>query len=181
MAKRNNHIFILIFSAVVLFWGAGVSKAESQIATGSTAATANLIFWIHIPETLYLQIGRIDAKQDIVKLDADYLDPTNAVLQNKKGITIKASGIVFKRGTVFLSSGPFFPADPESKSYQQLTEFIWNASGAHYASKNRGVQRQKSNSIAGNRAGNHHFSYSGSSNIKRILPNETILYTLSSP
>lgn len=158
-----------------------MSKAESQIATGSTIATAHLIFRIHIPETLYLQIGRVKAKQDIVRLDDDYLDSTNAVLHDKKDITIKASGMVSKRGRVFLSSGPFFPTDPASKSYQQPAEFIWNDSGAHYTSKNRGVQRQKSNSTAGNRAGNHHFSYSGSSNLKRILPNKTILYTLSSP
>ena len=45
------------------------SIAESKMASESSSATASLNFKIHIPATLYLQIGAITQKKDAHALD----------------------------------------------------------------------------------------------------------------
>jgi len=57
--------------------------AESNMASKSTSATASLNFKIHIPATLYMQIGTITQKDD----DSSDVNPENKtrpVSQNKK-------------------------------------------------------------------------------------------------
>ena len=59
------------------------SMAESNMASKSTSATASLNFKIHIPATLYMQIGTITQKDD----DSSDVNPENKtrpVSQNKK-------------------------------------------------------------------------------------------------
>ena len=68
--------------AFILF-SSGDSMAESNMASKSTSATASLNFKIHIPATLYMQIGTITQKDD----DSSDVNPENKtrpVSQNKK-------------------------------------------------------------------------------------------------
>ena len=65
------------------FFSLGDSMAESNMASKSTSATASLNFKIHIPATLYMQIGTITQKDD----DSSDVNPENKtrpVSQNKK-------------------------------------------------------------------------------------------------
>ena len=79
--------------------------AESNMASQSSSATASLNFKIHIPETLYLQIGTITKKTDEDKSGVNPTNKTRPVSQDKENITLKTSGLLSKGGIVFLSSG----------------------------------------------------------------------------
>ncbi len=81
------------------------SKAESNIASQSSSAAAGLNFKIHIPSTLYLQIGTITQNKDKPTLDEGSANKTKLILQDKKGHLIKTSGVTFKGGMIFISSG----------------------------------------------------------------------------
>jgi hypothetical protein len=79
--------------------------AESNMASQNSSATASLNFKIHIPATLYLQIGTITEKKDE---DSSDLNPANKTIpesQDKKNRIIKTSGLISKGGMIFLSSG----------------------------------------------------------------------------
>jgi len=56
--------------------------AESNMASQCSPATASLNFKIHIPATLYMQIGAITQKKDG---DASDVNPANKTLQIKPG------------------------------------------------------------------------------------------------
>ena len=77
-------VFVLILCLVVLLSTAGESKAESSTATGNGTAAAHLNFRIHIPATLYLQIGTVDRKQDTTQSELNYAKEANTVSQYKK-------------------------------------------------------------------------------------------------
>jgi len=87
------------------------SIAESNMASQSSSATASLNFKIHIPSTLYLQIGIITQKKDKPTFDEHSANKTKPVPQDKKGHIIKTSGVTFKGGMVFLSFGSSNLAD----------------------------------------------------------------------
>ena len=79
--------------------------AESSMASQSSYAAASLNFKIHIPETLYLQIGTITQTKDADASDANPANKTRPVLQDKKSRIIKTSGLIYRGGMIFLSSG----------------------------------------------------------------------------
>ncbi len=97
-------VFVLILCLVVLLSTAGESKAESSIATGNGGAAAHLNFRIHIPATLYLQIGTLDRKRDTTQSELNYAKEANTVSQYKKSFTVKALGRLSKKGAMLLSS-----------------------------------------------------------------------------
>ena len=78
--------------------------AESNMAPQSTSATASLNFKIHIPATLYLQIGPITQKKDGYASDVNPTNKIRPVSQDKKNSTVKTSGLLSKGGIIFLSS-----------------------------------------------------------------------------
>jgi len=78
--------------------------AESNMASKSTSATASLNFKIHIPATLYMQIGIITQK-DYESSDVNPANKTRLLSQDTKSRIIKTSGLISKGGMVFLSSG----------------------------------------------------------------------------
>ena len=110
-------VFVLILCLVVLLSTPGESRAESSIATGNGAAAAHLIFRIHIPATLYLQIGTADRKQNTTQPELNYAKEANTVLQNKKSFPVKALGRLLKKGTMFLSSNASTIANNETLFY----------------------------------------------------------------
>ena len=110
-------VLVLILFLVVLLSTPGESRAESSIATGNGAATAHLIFTIHIPATLYLQIGTADRKQNTTQPELNYAKEANTVSQNKKSFPVKASGRLLKKGTMFLSSNASTIANNETLFY----------------------------------------------------------------
>ena len=79
--------------------------AESNMAPQSTPATASLNFKIHIPATLYMQIGTITQKKDDDSSDVNPANKTRPVSQDTKSRIIKTSGLISKSGMIFLSSG----------------------------------------------------------------------------
>ena len=79
--------------------------AESNMASKSTSATASLNFKIHIPATLYMQIGIITQKRDDDSFDVNPANKTRLLPQDTKSRIIKTSGPISKGGMVFLSSG----------------------------------------------------------------------------
>ncbi len=97
-------VLVLILCVVVLFSIPGESKAESSIATGNGTAAAHLDFRVHIPATLYLQIGTVERKQDTTQSELNYTKETNNVSQNKRSVAVKASGRLSKKGAMLLSS-----------------------------------------------------------------------------
>ena len=80
------------------------SRADSSIATGNGAAAAHVNFRIHIPATLYLQIGTVDQKQNTTQPKLIYPKTANTISQYKKSFEIKALGGLSKKSTMFLSS-----------------------------------------------------------------------------
>ena len=97
-------VFVLILCLVVLLSTPGESKAESSIASGNVTAAAHLNFRVHIPATLYLQIGTVDRKQNTTQSELNYAKEANTVSQYKKSFEIKALGRLLKKGTMLLSS-----------------------------------------------------------------------------
>jgi hypothetical protein len=81
------------------------SMAESNMAYQNSPATAGLHFKIHIPATLYLQIGTISEKKDEDSLDGHLISQSIPALQDNKSSIVKISGLVRKGGMIFLSSG----------------------------------------------------------------------------
>lgn len=81
------------------------SIAESNMASQSSSATASLNFKIHIPETLYLQIGTITQKKNEDASDVNPSNKSRPLSQHKKNSIIKTSGLISKGGMIFLSSG----------------------------------------------------------------------------
>ena len=120
-------VFLLILCLVVLFSIPGESNAESSIATGNGTAAAHLNFRIHIPATLYLQIGTLDRKQDTTQSELNYAKKANTVSQYKKSFEIKALGKLSKKSTMFLSSSASTPTNKANISFQQGNEILLNA------------------------------------------------------
>ena len=79
--------------------------AESNMAYQRSSAIASLNFKIHIPATLYLQIGIIKEKKDGDSYDVNPTSKSIPVSQDKKSSKVKTSGLVRKGGMIFLSSG----------------------------------------------------------------------------
>jgi len=79
--------------------------AESNTAYQSRSATASLNFKIHIPATLYLQIGTIRQRKNEDSPDVNPTNKTRPVSQDKKSRIIKTSGLIGKGGMIFLSPG----------------------------------------------------------------------------
>ena len=99
-----TEVFVLILCLVVLLSTPGESRAESSIASGNGTAAAHLNFRIHIPATLYLQIGTLDRKQDTTQPELIYAKAANTISQYKKSFKIKALSRLSKKGTMLLSS-----------------------------------------------------------------------------
>ena len=110
-------VFVLILCLVVLLSTTDESRAESSIASGNRTAAAHLNFRIHIPATLYLQIGTVDRKQDTTQPELNYAKEANTVSQNKKSFPVKALGKLLKKGTMFLSSNASTLANNETLFY----------------------------------------------------------------
>ncbi len=131
MALKKEFIIaevpVLILCLVVLLSTHGESKAESSIATGNGSTAAHLNFRIHIPATLYLQIGTLDRKQDTTQPELNYVKEANTVSQYKKSFEIKALGKLSKKGTMFLSSSASTPTNKANLSFQQGNEILLNA------------------------------------------------------
>ena len=101
---RSLKILPAICCAAFFLFSFSDSIAESKMASESSSATASLNFKIHIPATLYLQIGAITQKKDAHALDVNPANKTDPVFQNKKSSIIKTSNVTFKGGMIFLSS-----------------------------------------------------------------------------
>jgi hypothetical protein len=110
-------VFVLILCLVVLLSTAGESKAESSIASGNVTAAVHLNFRVHIPATLYLQIGTLDRKRDTTQSELNYAKEANTVSQYKKSFEIKALGRLSKKGTMLLSSSASTLANNETFFY----------------------------------------------------------------
>ncbi|MBW2608235.1 MAG: hypothetical protein JRD05_11435 [Deltaproteobacteria bacterium] len=110
-------VLVLILCPVVLLSTAGESKAESSIATGNGTAAAHLNFRVHIPATLYLQIGTVDRKQNTTQSELNYAKEANSVSQYKKSFTIKALSRLSKKGAMLLSSNASTLANNETLFY----------------------------------------------------------------
>jgi hypothetical protein len=121
IAIKKEFIFakalVLTLCVVVLLSTPGESRAESSISTGNGTAAAHLNFRIHIPATLYLQIGTLDRKQDTTQSELNYAKEANTVSQYKKSFAIKALGRLSKKGTMFLSSNASTIATNETLFY----------------------------------------------------------------
>ena len=102
---KIKKILPLIYCMAFFLFSFGDSMAESNMVSQSSSATASLNFKIHIPETLYLQIGTITQKKDEDASDANSANKTRPVSQDKKSCTVKTSGKISKGGMIFLSSG----------------------------------------------------------------------------
>jgi len=102
--KKPIKILPVIYCLAFFIFGLGDLLAESSMASKSTSATASLNFKIHIPATLYMQIGTITQNKDSYSSD---INPANKVSasENKKGYMIKTSGLISRGGMIFLSSG----------------------------------------------------------------------------
>lgn len=112
-----KEVFVLILCLVVLLSTPVESKAESSAATGNGTAAARLNFRVHIPATLYLQIGTVDRKQNTTQPKPNYTKEANTVSQNKKSFPVKALGRLSKKGTMFLSSNVSTIANNETLFY----------------------------------------------------------------
>ena len=110
-------VLVLILCVVVLLSTPGESRAESSTATGNGIATAHLNFRIHIPATLYLQVGTLDRKQDTTQSELNYAKEANTIAQYKKSFAIKALSRLSKKGTMFLSSNASTIANNETLFY----------------------------------------------------------------
>ena len=110
-------VFVLILCLVVLLSTPGESKAESSIASGNVTAAAHLNFRVHIPATLYLQIGTVERKQDTTQSELNYAKEANTVSQYKKSFEIKALGRLLKKDAMFLSSNASTIANNETLFY----------------------------------------------------------------
>jgi len=110
-------VLVLIISLVVLFSTPGESNAESSIATGNGSAAAHVNFRIHIPASLYLEIGTADLKQDTTQSELNYAKEANTVSPNKKSFTVKTLGRLSKKGAMFLSSNASTIANNETLFY----------------------------------------------------------------
>ncbi|MEA3436220.1 MAG: hypothetical protein U9R43_07115 [Thermodesulfobacteriota bacterium] len=103
--EKISKILPLIYCTVFLLFSSVDSWAESNTASQSSSATAGLNFKIHIPATLYLQIGTITQKKDEDAFVVNPANKTRPVSKDKKNNTVKTSGMVGKGGMIFLSSG----------------------------------------------------------------------------
>jgi len=103
--KKPIKILPVIYCLAFFIFGLGDLLAESSMASKSTSATASLNFKIHIPATLYMQIGAITQKKDGDASDVNPANKTKPVALDKKSRIIKTSGLICKGGMVFLSSG----------------------------------------------------------------------------
>ena len=120
-------VLVLILCVVVLLSTHGESRAESSTATGNGAAAAHLNFRIHIPATLYLQIGTLDRKQDTTQFELNYTKEANTVAKYKKSFEIKALGRLSKKGAMFLSSSDSSLKNEENIPFKQDNEILLNA------------------------------------------------------
>ena len=105
MVKKTIKILSVICCSTFFLFCSGDSMAESSMASQSNSATASLNFKIHIPETLYLQIGTIAQKKNEDASDVNPANKSRLLSQDKKNSTIKTSGLISKGGMIFLSSG----------------------------------------------------------------------------
>jgi len=102
--KKTIKILPVICCSAFFLFSLGDSMAESNMAPQSTSATASLNFKIHIPATLYLQIGAITQKRDGYTSDVNPTNKIRPVSQDKKNSTVKTSGLLSKGSIIFLSS-----------------------------------------------------------------------------
>ena len=105
MVKKTIKILPVICFTVFLLFSSVDSWAESNTASQRGSATAGLNFKIHIPATLYLQIGTITQKKDEGASDVNPAKKTRPVSQVKKSRIIKTSSLICKGGMIYLSSG----------------------------------------------------------------------------
>jgi len=110
-------VLVLILFAAVLFSIPGESKAESRIASGNVTAAAHLNFRVHIPATLYSQIGTVERKQDTTQPELIYAKAVNTISQHKKSFAVKALGRLSKKGAMLLSSSASTIANNETLFY----------------------------------------------------------------
>ena len=110
-------VLVLILCLVALFSIPVESKAESSISSGNGTAAAHLNFRIHIPATLYLQIGTLDRKQDAAQPESICTKAANTISQYKKNFEIKALCRLPKKGNMFLSSNASTIANNETLVY----------------------------------------------------------------
>jgi len=103
--KKIKKILPVICCSAFFLFSLSDSMAESNMAPHSTSATASLNFKIHIPATLYMQIGTITQKRDDDSFDVNPANKTRLLSQDTKSRIIKTSGLISKGGMVFLSSG----------------------------------------------------------------------------
>jgi hypothetical protein len=103
--KKPIKILPVICCTAFFIFSFGDSMAESNMASQSSSATASLNFKIHIPATLYFQIGTIAQKKDEDASDINPANKSRPVSQDKKSSPIKTSGLISKGGMIFLSSG----------------------------------------------------------------------------
>jgi len=103
--KKISKILPLIYCTAFILFSSGDSMAESNMASQSSSATASLNFKIHIPATLYLQIGTITQTKDKDAYDVNPANKIRLVSQDKKSRIIKTSGLICRGGMIFLSSG----------------------------------------------------------------------------
>ena len=105
MVKKIKKILPLIFCMAFFLFSYGDSMAESNMAPQSSPTSASLNFKIHIPATLYLQIGTIAQKTDGDKSGVNSANKTKILSIDNKSCTVKTSGKICKGGMIFLSSG----------------------------------------------------------------------------
>ena len=102
--KKISKILPLVYCTAFILFSSGDSMAESNMASQSSSATASLNFKIHIPATLYLQIGTITQTKDKDAYDVTPANKIRLVSQDKKSRIIKTSGLICKGNMIFLSS-----------------------------------------------------------------------------
>ncbi len=110
-------VFVLTLCVVVLLSTPGESRAESSISSGKVTAAAHLNFRIHIPATLYLQIGTLDRKQDTTEFELNNVNEVNTVSEYKKNFEIKALSRLSKKSAMFLSSNASTKTNNETLVY----------------------------------------------------------------
>jgi hypothetical protein len=110
-------VLVLILCLVVLLSTPGESRAESSTATGNGSAAAHVNFRIHIPASLYLEIGTADRKQDTTQPESTYAKAANTISQYKNNFEIKAFSRLSKKGAMFLSSNASNIANNETLFY----------------------------------------------------------------
>jgi hypothetical protein len=114
--KNISKILSAICCISFFVFGFSDSMAESRLATHRSSTAASLNFKIHIPATLYLQIGTITQKKDVYTSAVEPANTTSPELQSKQSRVIKTPNMTFKGGMIILSSSSNIPNAPHSQT-----------------------------------------------------------------